>query len=114
MRQLPAWVVLAFAPVGGCATYNSLGSVDGSPIYAGTRLDAQIVSENLNRDPERARAEGLERPVLVMAACYGLIDMPLSMAADTALLPVTVPLALARPAADPKDSATAGAPSAPR
>jgi uncharacterized protein YceK len=91
-------VVSALPVLAGCATSNALSGKDGSPVYGGTRLDAQIVAENLSPDPKAVRDNRLERPVMVWAAMCGLADMPLSAVADTVLLPVTVPVALSKPA----------------
>jgi uncharacterized protein YceK len=87
-------VLVALATVGGCATYGSLGDKDGGKVYGGTRLDATIIAEGIAPAPDVAKTQALERPVLVGAACCGLVDMPFSFLADTALLPITVPLAL--------------------
>ena len=86
-------VLMAFSMVGGCATYGSLGGKDGAKVYGGTRLDATIIGEGLGPAPEVGKHEALEKPVLVWAACCGLVDLPFSFLADTALLPITVPLA---------------------
>jgi uncharacterized protein YceK len=83
----------ALSALGGCATYGSLGGKDGAKVYGGTRLDATIIADGLAPASEVAKSPVLERPVLVWAACCGLVDLPFSVLADTALLPLTVPLA---------------------
>jgi uncharacterized protein YceK len=86
-------VLLALGTMGGCATYGSLGCKDGARVYGGTRVDAALIAEGLAPSPEVAKAKAVEQPVLVWAACCGLVDMPFSFVADTALLPITVSLA---------------------
>jgi uncharacterized protein YceK len=93
-------VLIALATVGGCATYGSLGDKDGGKVYGGTRLDATIIAEGIAPAPDVVKTRGLERPVLVSSACCGLVDMPFSFLADTALLPITVPLAIRGSATD--------------
>jgi uncharacterized protein YceK len=95
-------VLGALPLLGGCATSGSLAGKDGCKVYGGTRLDAALITENLAPDSEAAKSEGLERPILVWAACCGLVDMPLSFLADTALLPLTVPIAIGRLGSEPQ------------
>ena len=87
-------VFMALSAMGGCATYGTLGGKDGAKIYGGTRLDATIIAEGLSPAPDSAKSKAVAQPVLVWAACCGLADMPFSLLADTALLPITVPLAV--------------------
>jgi uncharacterized protein YceK len=98
-------VLAALSAQGGCATSGSLAGKDGCKVYGGTRLDATIIAEGLAPAPDVAKTAELEGPVLLWAACCGLVDLPFSFLADTALLPITVPLA-AR--ADSTESAAAG------
>jgi uncharacterized protein YceK len=99
-------VLIMIPTVGGCATYGSLTDKDGCKVFGGTRLDATIISENLGPDPADVRKKGIEPPVMVWAACCGMIDMPFSLLADTVMLPVTVPLAFQGSTADsPKEDA---------
>ncbi len=83
----------------GCASYANLGTEDGWKVYGGTRLDATLISEGFAPGPEVTRKK-VERPVLAMEGCCGLVDMPFSVLVDTVLLPVTVPVAIARAAQD--------------
>jgi len=98
MRTLRlAPIALAVLPfLGGCATSGSLTGKDGCQVYGGTRLDATIISESLAGDSELAKTESIERPVLLWAACCGLVDLPFSVVADTVLLPITIPIANAK------------------
>jgi len=86
-------ILATLSTLGGCATYGSLGGADGAKVYGGTRLDATIIADGLAPAPEIAKSSEVERPVWVWAACCGLVDLPFSVLADTALLPITVPLA---------------------
>jgi uncharacterized protein YceK len=98
MRQTLIGLLLAAAlpALHGCATGANLGAEDGCKVYGGTRLDATLVAEGFSPDAGVAKKNNLEHPVLVWEGCCGLIDLPLSMIADTVLLPITVPLALQR------------------
>jgi uncharacterized protein YceK len=102
MRQTRIVLVLAaaLAGLGGCATAVNLGAPDGCRVYGGTRVDAALVAEGFAPDADAAKKNNVERPVLVWEACCGLIDLPLSMVADTVLLPITVPLAVQKLGAD--------------
>jgi uncharacterized protein YceK len=100
-------ILAALTTLGGCATAGSMaGNQPGSKIYAGTRLDATMVSEALSYDSEAAKTPGVEGPVLAWSACCGMADLPLSFIADTVMLPVTVPLELSK-SRDPQPSSPA-------
>jgi uncharacterized protein YceK len=90
----------ALPVVGGCATYASLAGNEANKVYGGARLDGTLVREGLSADSKPSQSNKVERPVLVWEACCGVMDMPLSLAADTVLLPVTVPLALCSSSSD--------------
>jgi uncharacterized protein YceK len=98
MREtLMAFVLLgAILVLGGCATSSNLAGKDGWKVYNGTRVDAALISEGWTPDADRAKSEKLEQPVLAWAACCGVVDLPLSFAADTVLLPITVPVTLSK------------------
>lgn len=90
-------LALAAVPVlGGCATARNIGSEGGTKVYGGTQVDAAIISESLSPDSRIVKSKRIEQPVRAYHACCGLIDLPLSFVADTALLPITVPLAMGR------------------
>jgi uncharacterized protein YceK len=95
-------MLVSLPALGGCASYASLGGMDGSKVYGGTRLDATLISESLSPDSAAARSDKIEHPVLVWEACCGIVDMPFSFIADTVLLPVTVPMAIAGPGPETK------------
>jgi uncharacterized protein YceK len=80
--------------VGGCATVGSLSGKDDNKVFGGARLDATLISEGLSSDSKASKTQEIERPLLLEEACCGLVDMPLSIVADTVLLPITVPLAM--------------------
>ncbi len=92
-RKLPV-LLLMTGLVAGCASIRGTfvePPKDGSRVYVGTRRDLQdIALENCECDPIGAVAYLMLWPVFV-------IDLPLSVAADTVLLPYT--LALPRPPA---------------
>jgi uncharacterized protein YceK len=100
-RTLAVLAGLAALPaLGGCAAVGNLGAKDGCKVYGGTRVDAALVSQGFGPYPDTAKSEGIEHAALVWAGFCGLADMPLSLVADTVLLPITVPVAASRPAAD--------------
>jgi uncharacterized protein YceK len=88
-------LLLALAAGTGCASYANLGTEDGWKVYGGARLDATLISEGFAPTKEVTQ-KNVERPVLVMEGCSGLVDLPFSAIVDTVLLPVTVPIAIAR------------------
>lgn len=69
--KLASILALAFS-LSGCGTLLSLGLGDCSP-YSGVRADVDLMGE----------------PVDDGVAALGLIDLPFSLVADTALLPIT-------------------------
>ena len=81
---VPAVVLLSsFLP--GCATYRTISTAEqGSPkVLSGTRLDVseirgdEVALRKFKADPPR----------------YPLVDLPLSIGFDIAILPLTVPIA---------------------
>jgi uncharacterized protein YceK len=92
-RTLPL-LLLTAGLVAGCASIRGTfvePPEDGNRVYAGTRRDLQdIALDNCECDPIGAVAYLMLWPVYV-------IDLPLSAAADTLLLPYT--LTLPRPPA---------------
>jgi uncharacterized protein YceK len=77
-------VVLLFSST-GCATYRTiLKAEQGSPkLFSGTRLDVSAI-----RGDEVALRKSKADPPR-----YPLIDLPLSIGFDIAILPLTVPIA---------------------
>lgn len=86
----PTWtttlLLLLLVSIPGCtslgATFLS-GDVEAYP-YCGSYGDVQIMDDAL--DGEFGAARG------TLAFTYGLIDLPLSLAMDTLLLPYTIPV----------------------
>ena len=88
MRQslsvVPA-VVLLLSFLSGCATYRTISTAEqGSPkVFSGARLDVsailgdELALRKFKTDPPR----------------YPLVDLPLSIGFDIAILPLTVPIA---------------------
>jgi len=77
-------VVLLLSSI-GCATYRTISTAEqGSPkVFSGTRLDVsairgdEVALRKFRADPPR----------------YPLVDLPLSIGFDIAILPLTVPIA---------------------
>ena len=78
-----AVLLLSFSS--GCATYRTISAAEqGSPkVFSGTRLDVnairgdEVALRKFKADPPR----------------YPLVDLPLSIGFDIAILPLTVPIA---------------------
>ena len=78
-------VVLLLSLSSGCATYRTISTAEqGSPkVFSGTRLDVsaiwgdEVALRKFKADPPR----------------YPLVDLPLSIGFDIAILPLTVPIA---------------------
>jgi uncharacterized protein YceK len=73
---MPAVVLLA---LGGCGTFMNVGAVRCAPyshpqIYGGVQFDVEY-------EISRGSAEGL---------MIGILDLPLSLVADTLTLPITI------------------------
>ena len=87
-RIVAILLVGASACATSCATIlgrNTASAVD-SPVYLGTRLDA----EGLVMSLEAPFADDESSLATLFLPCF-LIDLPLSLAADTLLLPLTIP-----------------------
>src|SRR5581483_10129447 len=99
MRRTPVVVAVlaALCALGGCATSGNLfGKRQDCRLYGGTQTDAALIAGGLHSDSELSAQPGMERPVAAWAACCGLMDLPLSLVADTVTLPVTLPVVLSR------------------
>ena len=78
-------VVVLLLSSTGCATYRTISTAEqGSPkVFSGTRLDVsairgdEVALRKFKADPPR----------------YPLVDLPLSIGFDIAILPLTVPIA---------------------
>lgn len=79
-----AMILLAGAST-GCATYRTISAAEpGSPkVFSGTRLDINAIAGD---------AVGI-RKSRAAPPSYPLVDLPLSVVADTVLLPLTLPVA---------------------
>ncbi len=86
MRTMSASVLLLLLVLPGCTSLTATFLADDSDIYpyCGSYGDVQIMDEAL--DGEFGGPRG------VLAFTYGLIDLPLSLAMDTVLLPYTIPV----------------------
>lgn len=91
MRQsscaLFLWIIVALAiGLAGCATIRTMPSLtrpEHPKIYSGARLDFNAITKN-EECLKKFKAEPPEHP---------LIDFPFSLILDTAILPVTMPVA---------------------
>jgi uncharacterized protein YceK len=70
----------------GCATFNTISNagINTPKVYSGTRLNAAALRD----DDDRLRRFPAAPPR------HPAADLPLSLVLDTALLPMTVPVAL--------------------
>jgi len=96
-RHSRLWLaaLLAAGLVSGCGTLKTLGRVNGGGplVFGGTDLDLVGIRAN-PLTLERYRVEyGLMPPVRPW------LDLPLSLAADTVCLPITIPIEIYRAAA---------------
>jgi uncharacterized protein YceK len=81
---------LALSVLSGCGTVCNLITPGPQPgaladrAYGGVKLDADLI-----KDGVKAAFDDIPYPCLgMLAACAGLIDLPLSTVADTLLLPL--------------------------
>jgi uncharacterized protein YceK len=82
----------------GCGTLMNMPAPCHGPetplqLYGGVRTDLQMAKSNLE---SMSTASVAERNAKVRGCVLLALDVPLSMAADTAILPITLPLSLAR------------------
>ncbi len=115
---MPRWsgklLLVAVLASGGCGTVGNLQGLD--KIYGGSRLDgteALRAGKDLLHRPEAPDYTLTQDTAILIFAC---IDMPLSVLADTATLPITVPKTVVRwfKGDKPQDAATVpAAPAAP-
>jgi uncharacterized protein YceK len=84
MRQLAA--LLSCALLAGCATVDTVSNagINTPKVYSGTRLNVAALRD----DADAVRRFPAAPPR------YPAADLPLSLVLDTALLPLTVPVAL--------------------
>ena|SRR5438477_5267820 len=77
--------VLSLSLSPGCATYRTISTAEqGSPkVFSGARLDVSAI----------LRDELALRKFKTDAPRYPLVDLPLSIGFDIAILPLTVPIA---------------------
>jgi uncharacterized protein YceK len=110
MREITIGLALlaTVAALGGCATATNLGPRGEYEVYGGARLDATLMSEGFAPDPDSVKKNKLERPVLFCEGCYGLVDLPISLVADTITLPLTIPASMNKYEPDAKPAEAAG------
>jgi uncharacterized protein YceK len=85
-RSVLALLIVFIFGVDGCATLRTLPSMatpDHPKIYSGARLDFNAITEN----------EQSLRKFKATAPIYPLLDLPFSVILDTAVLPLTFPVA---------------------
>ena len=77
--------VLSLSLSSGCATYRTISTAEqgSSKVFSGTRLDVSAI-----RGDEVAL-----RKFKAVPPRYPLVDLPLSIGFDIAILPLTVPIA---------------------
>jgi uncharacterized protein YceK len=93
MREAMAAALAALLFVSGCGTFASLQS--DCDVYGGVRRDAEVAADFMATRREPPKQDSVD--VRTVAGVFGMaaiMDMPMSAAADTLLLPVTVPVAL--------------------
>lgn len=102
MRGTLVWmaVLTGTSALGGCASAGNFSADGGPKVYGGTRVDVALISGDLGPDADPADVKKVKGTALAGAACCGLVDLPFSFVADTLLLPVTAPMAMARARAE--------------
>jgi uncharacterized protein YceK len=92
MRRIAALALFALIlTVSGCATAVNLSGYSG--IYGGTRINAEILADNIDEDTKLltgGTVQGHSEVVSPVFVCACLIDLPFSVVADTLTLPWTV------------------------
>lgn len=88
-RMLALFPALALLCLSGCGTIANLA--EGPRVYGGVQADIRLIGDPRLQDGTPST------PLVVL----GILDLPLSAALDTALLPITLIFELAR---DPEES----------
>jgi uncharacterized protein YceK len=104
-RTITCLAAVAAAALAGCGTTLNL---DGEPrIYGGVMQDFQVAKEKLAQvaNPSESGKPASSPVWNLTSSALALVDMPLSLLADTLTLPLTIPAALdARDDPDPPNS----------
>jgi uncharacterized protein YceK len=91
-RKAVAAALTAMLFLSGCGTFASLQS--DCDIYGGVRRDAEVAADFMSTRKEPPKQDNLVGTVAGMFGMAAIMDMPMSAAADTLLLPITVPVAI--------------------
>lgn len=84
MRKLLIAILIIFS---GCGTFLGTGS-EGLAPYQGIHTDAMIVRETFSG---RGSSSGYVPEPTVFFGIISILDLPLSWALDTAMLPISLP-----------------------
>jgi uncharacterized protein YceK len=87
--------VLACA-LGGCGTIGNLADFKSTTPFGGVSRDLHATGWLLEETPEAVKKSPAETAGIAVATPIVALDLPLSLAADTITLPVTLPVALMR------------------
>jgi uncharacterized protein YceK len=92
------WAVGALLSLAGCGTMMNMPAPCHGPehpfrIYGGVRNDLEIAQSNFESMP---KASTQERIAKAQGCALLALDLPLSAAADTITLPLTIPFSIAR------------------
>jgi len=88
LRALALTLLLTFPLLSsGCATSGQLAFGDSPAAFGGTRIWGTVLSHSADEVVNKANPSGAS--VLLF-----IVDLPLSLAADVALLPLTIPMEL--------------------
>jgi uncharacterized protein YceK len=124
-RRRMAWLVAALVcALGGCGTIGNLSDPNQTKPFGGVIRDANASSWLMSEASEALKKPAAEKAGLVLAVPILTMDLPLSLAADTVTLPITLPMAMMRrgqpetppapgPLAPPVPAPTAEAPADP-
>lgn len=95
LRQLRVLLLGLLCLPAGCGTVVNCLDVEGPQVFGGVRTDAAFIHAAWTSTVPRAWW------AVPAYGGYFLVDLPLSCVADVALLPLTVPLALASGSDEP-------------
>jgi hypothetical protein len=87
--------VLACSPC-GCGTIANLSDSRTAEVYGGIARDVSAVGRLFEDTPAGDAKAAARIGGVALAASYYALDLPLSLAADTLTLPITVPSTLTR------------------
>ncbi|HEY7422681.1 MAG TPA: YceK/YidQ family lipoprotein [Gemmataceae bacterium] len=96
-RTQTAWLAAALVCVlSGCGTIGNLADLSRTKPFGGVIRDSEASGWLLNEVSGASKKPAAETAGLALAVPLVMVDLPLSLVADTVTLPIAIPVALRR------------------